>query len=128
MATRYKVVLYPEYASGAQLTGFQQPVAPGSVKLGSLSGNDLGDKDYNQKNAVIQFYVGDADNVVTIKTLRETGTAAPRLRYFPNQICASEVDVTLTQVDGITYTVDNADIANAIKAGVKDLLHFELTI
>ena len=129
MATRYKIVLYPEYIQATGVSGFQQPIAPGSVKVGDLAGNDLGDKDYNQKNAIIKFYATDADSIVTLVTARETGTASPILKYFPNDKCEAVTEVTLTDSgDGITFTVDNATIADAIKGNIKDLLHFELTI
>ena len=129
MATRYKIVLYPEYIQATGVSGFQQPTAPGSVKVGDVSGQDLGDKDYDQKNSIIKFYATDADNVVTLTTLRETGTASPTLKYFPNDKCESVTEVSLTDSgDGINFTVDNATIAGAIKGNIKDLLHFELTI
>ena len=124
MATRYKVVLYPVYVSAIGITGFQRPIAPGSQRIGNIGGNDL-----EGENSIINFYAEDGNNTVTLKTLRESGTASPELVYFPNDECKSAVTVTLTDSgDGITYTVDDADIAQAIKDGAKDCLHFELTI
>ena len=129
MATRYKIVLYPEYIQATGVSGFQQPIAPGSVKIGDLAGNDLGDKDYNQKNAIIKFFASDVDDKVTLTTARATGTASPTLKYIPNDKCESEYTATLTDTgDGINFTVDDATIAGAIKGNIKDLLHFELTI
>ena len=124
MVTRYKIVLYPEYASALGITGFQRPIAPGSERLGNIGGNDL-----EGSNSIIVFYADDATDKITLRTLRETGTSSPELVYFPNDPCESNMTVTFTDSgDGITYTVDDADFANVIKGGAKDCLHFELTI